>query len=104
MEAYRGLAEARPDAFLPDLARSLGVLGAVLREEAPAEAAAAFREGLAAVAPLTEVHPRALGPLAPFLLRGYVQAAEAGGVEVDAALVARLSGALGVDLGGGGSG
>jgi hypothetical protein len=63
------LAQSRPDAFLPDLATSLGVLGkALAAAERYREAAAAAHEGLAAIAPFVERHPRALSDLARALV------------------------------------
>lgn len=58
---YRKLAQASPQAFLPDLATSLGAYGtALMRAERYAEAADAFEEGCAPWLPSTAVCPRPL--------------------------------------------
>jgi len=52
----RQLAAQRPDAFLPDLARSLDAKGSVLRENGNAAGAAAtLREGVECLKPLLGV-------------------------------------------------
>jgi hypothetical protein len=61
----RRLAETRPTPFLPDLAWSLGAQGhALARAERHADAAGAFHEGLAIIAPFVERHAQAFGELA----------------------------------------
>jgi hypothetical protein len=75
VEIRRRLAAQRPDAFLPDLARSLGAYGLVLRGLGrSAEAAAAFAEGLRAILPFVRALPAAFGGLAGALLQDYLRA------------------------------
>ena len=73
----RTLAAARPDAFLPDLARSCGTLGSILEgaERSP-EALVAFHDGVAALAPLFLAVPAAFAGLMAALLRDYRRLAE----------------------------
>ena len=74
-ELYRRLAAQQPDAFLPDLARSLAVYGVILRGLGRhAEAAAAFAEGLRVIHPFVRASPAAFGELANALLRNYLAA------------------------------
>src|SRR5262249_13835511 len=96
VDIYRRLAQTRPDAFLPDLARSLGVLGHALTQAGRhADAAAAFHEGLETIAPFVERHAQAFGELALTLGRIYVAACEEAGAAPDAALLERVGNALG---------
>ncbi|HID84319.1 MAG TPA: hypothetical protein EYP54_04290, partial [Anaerolineales bacterium] len=85
---YRQLAEENPDAFLPDLARSLGAHGLVLLQAGrPAEAAAALREGLQHLLPWARAWPQALGALLGDLLAAYLTACRAAGLDPDEKLV-----------------
>ena len=96
VDIRRRLAELRPDAFLPDLARSLGTLGQTLATaERHAEAAAAAREGLAAIEPLAARHLDAFGGLARALGRDHLEACERAGIEPDTELLGRVARALG---------
>ena len=82
-------------AFLPDLATSLGALGAVWRQADDLQAASeCFREGLAVLLPAVVAHPQALQPLAVALLREYVATLEPLGLEPDAELLAAYLAAL----------
>jgi len=84
----RQLAAQRPDAFLPDLAMSLGSKGAVLREIGnAAEVAATFREGVECLKPLFLRWPKAFRPLVRNLVRDYFRACETAGLEVDSDLL-----------------
>src|SRR5262249_28007485 len=92
VDIYRRLAQTRPDAFLPNLASSLGALGAALAPiERHGEAAAATGEGLAAIVPFVEKHPRVFGGLARVLGRDYLAACEQAGMEPDQALLERIA-------------
>ena len=80
----RRLAEARPYAFLPDLARSLGARGRVLSALGRhGEAARSFREGVESLSPAFQRLPAAFAGLMAGLTKGYVEAAEAAGEEPD---------------------
>jgi len=84
----RQLAAQRPDAFLPDLAMSLGSKGAVLREIGnAAEAAATFREGVECLKPLFLRWPKAFRPLVRSLVVEYFRACETAGLEADSDLL-----------------
>src|SRR5262249_25102976 len=81
----RRLAEARPEAFLPDLAQSLGALGAILRAHGEREpAASAFREALTLLWPLVEQTPGTHAPLARSLLKDLAIVVPAEKLEKDA--------------------
>jgi tetratricopeptide (TPR) repeat protein len=96
VEHYRRLAAQHPDAFLPDLASSLGAYGVVLRGLGrSAEAAAAFAEGLRAILPFVRALPAAFGGLAGALLQGYLRACAEAGEAPDKALVAQARRAIG---------
>ena len=84
---YRQLAQQRPDAFLPDLAMSLGALGNILQANAPGEAATRFHEGIQLLSPLFLQLPQAHGQLMMALLQVYLLAAEQAGLEIDMALL-----------------
>ena len=95
-ELYRRLAAQQPDAFLPDLARSLAVYGVILRGLGRhAEAAAAFAEGLRVIHPFVRASPAAFGELANALLQNYRGACEAVEETPDEALVAQARQAIG---------
>ena len=84
----RQLAAARPDAFLPDLAMSLGARGNVLLGmERHADAAASFREGIEALRPLFQRVPAAFASLMRALCRDYVEASKAAGQQPDLELL-----------------
>jgi tetratricopeptide (TPR) repeat protein len=97
VDIRRALANERPDAFLPNLAMSLGAMSQTLvGAERFAEAAAAAREGLEAIAPFAEAQPQAFGGLAGALARAHVEASEKAGAEPDLALMERVAKALGL--------
>ena len=84
----RQLAAQRPDAFLPDLARSLDAKGSVLRENGnTAEAAATLREGVQCLKPLFLHSPNAFRPLMRSLVVEYFRAGETAGLEADSDLL-----------------
>ena len=92
---YRRLAAARPDAFLPGLARNLGALSQVFTGQGlHFEAAGALNEALEIVAPFVERLPQAFSQLTRNLATDYVAACEAADVELDAVLLKRLAWAV----------
>ena len=96
VDIRRQLAVQQPDAFLPDLARSLAVYGVILRGLGRhAEAAAAFAEGLRVIHPFVRASPAAFGELANALLQNYRGACEAVEETPDEALVAQARQAIG---------
>ena len=85
---YRQLAAQRPDAFLPDLATSLGGKGAVLRAMGDTVGAvAAFQQGVECLKPSFLRLPRAFRPLMLRLVVDYIQACETARVEADSGLL-----------------
>jgi len=85
---YRELAAANPQAFLPDLAMSLGAHGTVLRGlERHAEAVDAFGEGVRALTPFFRRLPRAFAGLMGALVDEYLNACQAAGREPDEELL-----------------
>ena len=92
---YRRLAEARPDAFLPGLARNLGALSQVYTGQGQHfEAAGALKEALEIVAPFVESLPQAFSQLTRNLASDYVTTCEAADTELDAVLLKRLAWAV----------
>jgi hypothetical protein len=91
VDIYRRLAQSRPDAFLPNLAMSLGRHGrALAAAERHADAAAAAREGLMTIAPFVERYPQVFGELTRALTQDYLSACKKSGKEPDQALLARV--------------
>jgi len=83
----RQLAAQHPDAFLPDLATSLGAKGFVLLQMGDwAGAAESFREGVELLKPLFLRLPEAFKPLMANLLGYYSKACEKAETEVDLGL------------------
>ena len=84
----RELAEARPDAFRPDLAMSLNNLGnrysALGRR---AEALEAYREAISTLAPYFDQYADALAHNMGIMVRGYLRVAGELGREPDAELL-----------------
>lgn len=84
-----GSAAALPDAFRPDLARSLGSRGAILSAAGePAAAAASFGEGIAVLRPAFERLPVAFADLMRALVDSYEHACEQSGTDRDPELLA----------------
>jgi len=86
VDLRRALAQAQPDAFTPDLAMALGMMGQV--REANGDAAAAlgsFREGVEALMPAFERLPAAFAPLLRQLAAEYLRVLAATGREPDLA-------------------
>jgi tetratricopeptide (TPR) repeat protein len=91
MALYRELAAARPDAFRPDLATSLSVLGDCLEAvDRLDEALAADEDAIATLWPAFERFPGALARRMMTYLHDYLRRCEKGGREPDMALLARL--------------
>ena len=75
---YRQLAQARPDAFLPNLARSLAVLATCLAAlERHSDATQATSEAIGLLAPPFLQMPAAFAPLMGAIVRIYVETCEA---------------------------
>jgi hypothetical protein len=92
VDIRRRLAQTRPDAFLPDLASSLGALsGALTAAERHGDAAAATHEGLITIAPFLEKHAHVFDNLARALGRDYLSACKEAGTEPDQALLMRVA-------------
>ena len=88
MGIRRKLAAERPDAFLPDLAMSLGARGSVLLGlERYGEAANSFAEGLQSITPQFLKLPAAFGRLVVYLAWAYPEACQRAGREPDAAVL-----------------
>ena len=89
VEIYRELARQRPDAFRPDLAKSLAVMGLRLEESgAPmAECVACFAEAIGTLTSVFLRYPAGLMSLMNALLRNYVAKAQAASIEPDMALL-----------------
>jgi tetratricopeptide (TPR) repeat protein len=88
VEHYRRLAEANPQAFLPDLAMSLGAHGTVLRGlERHAEAMDTFGEGVRTLTPFFLRLPQAFAGLLGTLVNEYLNACQAAGQEPDGELL-----------------
>lgn len=96
-ELYRALAAARPDAFRPDLARSVSVLSAMLAGlDRLGDAAQAAGEALALLAPFLERYPDSFGPLGRVIRQDVLDYSKAAGLEPDRALLERVDRALAV--------
>ena len=91
VDIYRQLAKDRPDAYLPDLARSLGALGSNLRAASrPKDASAAFVEGIRALKPAFLALPAAHRPPMAAPVRDYVTVSGELGEEPDGELLAPI--------------
>jgi tetratricopeptide (TPR) repeat protein len=84
---YRQLEQEHPGAFLRNLARSLGVHGRILTQDHPREAVESFEEAIRLLAPVLSELPNAYAPLIRANLAGYLNAAQAAGVEPDMAIL-----------------
>ncbi|MCS7352371.1 MAG: hypothetical protein RMM10_12815, partial [Anaerolineae bacterium] len=88
VQIRRQLAAQHPQAFLPDLARSLGAYGLVLMSSGRAlEARAAFAEGLRKILLLARDLPAPHMDLAAALLRDYLEAWQEAGQEPERELL-----------------
>ena len=91
VDIRRQLAKVNPQAFLPDLASSLGAYGSVLRSlERHDEAAQAFGEGLQHIVPFYREMPRAFAELAQALQKEYLHACQDAGQEPDKVLLNQI--------------
>ena len=91
VDLRRKLANARPDAYLPGLARSLAVRGTIERAEQDFErAAATFAEGLRLVLPLFSRNPRAYERLVNSLTKDLAQSCSSGGIAIPEDLAAHV--------------
>jgi hypothetical protein len=88
---YRALAEARPDAFLPDLAISCGTLGTSLKNAGrDQEAFTAFAEGIRALRAHFQAIPMAHAQLMLLLVQYYLALAEELDQEPDVEMLAPI--------------
>src|SRR6266436_392434 len=95
VDIRRRLAHTCPDAFLPDLARTLAAQGRTLSQaERHSDAAGAFREALAVIAPFVERNAWAFVDLARALAGDHTAACEKAGILPDIALIERVLAAL----------
>jgi tetratricopeptide (TPR) repeat protein len=91
VDIFRRLAEVRRDAFLTRLAESIWTLSlAFTGQERHMEAAGVLKESLEIVAPLVERLSLAHSELAAQVMKAYVAACQAAGIEADAALLERV--------------
>ncbi|MBN2593666.1 MAG: hypothetical protein JXA81_09185 [Sedimentisphaerales bacterium] len=91
VDIYRRLAKDRPDAFLPDLARSLGVLGTCLHAATQLhDAVEAFREGVQILKPAFLKLPSAFAQLMGALLSEYISHAKELGETTDMEMLAPI--------------
>ena len=91
----RRLAQDRPDAFLPDLAKSLGARGSIFRAgDDHASAARCFREGVEVLSGPFQRLPAAFAGVMLALVRQYASACDAAGIAPDDDLLAPLVPAL----------
>jgi tetratricopeptide (TPR) repeat protein len=80
----RDLAAARPDAFRPNLAMSLGAMGQVyVSQENHQAGAECFKEGLATILPFFKRLPTAFVRITAALARDYSEACAKSGIEPD---------------------
>ena len=88
VEIRRQLAQTRPDAFLPDLAGSLGNLSVILGELSQPEAAfQVISEAVRIYSPFFLRLPAAFAPRMAMMVQCYSARAEAAGKEPDAGLL-----------------
>jgi tetratricopeptide (TPR) repeat protein len=98
VDIRRRLAQIRPDAFLPDLARSISVMSEVLATlERHAEATQAAHQALEILAPFVECYPEAYGQLARTIGADALRYSEAAEQPPNMALLERVARALGSD-------
>ena len=88
MAIYRRLAEARPDAVVPNLARSLWVLTECLAALGKSEEAlTTVRESISGLSPMFLREPRAHAGLMAAVLKRYVELSEKAGHDLDMELI-----------------
>jgi tetratricopeptide (TPR) repeat protein len=87
VDLARPLAAANP-AFVPELARSYRALASVLTaQDRHVDAAQAFRQGIAVLAPVVVTEPEAVAPLMAALCRDYVATCQRGDGQLDTLLL-----------------
>jgi hypothetical protein len=92
VDIYRRLAQARPDAFLPDLARSVSVTSNVLAAlDRQVEAAQAAHEALEILVPFVELYPETYRDLAREIGADVLRYSEAAKQAPDKALLERVA-------------
>jgi L-lactate utilization protein LutB len=95
VELYRALAEQSRATFAADFARANLSLGLILMAQGQhADAAAALAEGIQVIIPELKNYPEAHWELCLALVRDYLEAAQAGRVDVDEALLTEVTGLL----------
>jgi tetratricopeptide (TPR) repeat protein len=91
VELRRTLADARPDAYLPNLARALSDFGSLLHVVARRdEALEVAEEAITSIKTFFERHPEAFGAWMETLLNTYEEYCEAAGRAADPSLVSPL--------------
>jgi tetratricopeptide (TPR) repeat protein len=91
VDIRRGLAKTRPDAFLPDLALSLGAHGSILRDiDRLQDAGVSFEEGVRTLQPLFLKLPAAHAKLMAQLVSVYIATLEKIGEKPDMDLLAPI--------------
>ena len=95
VDFYRRLAQARPDAFMPDLAMSISVTSDALAAlDQQAEAAQAADQALEILAPFVERYPDTYGRLARKVMADVLRYSEAAAQAPNEALLERVARAL----------
>ena len=95
MEIRRQLAVSGPQAFLPDLAISLNILGDRLAQlNRQSEALSAYEEAARTLAPFFLHLPTAFADRMAYMVDDYRKACQAAGIEPDEALLAPVVEAL----------
>jgi hypothetical protein len=98
VDIRRRLAETRPDAFLADLATSLGPLGQTLTSAGRhQDAAAATFEGLTWIAALVERHPHVFGDLVGALASVYLESCTRAAAEPTSVVLESIARAVGAN-------
>jgi tetratricopeptide (TPR) repeat protein len=92
VQLYRALAAARPDAFTPNLAKSLSVLGDMLEAlERISEALPNDEQAVRLLLPYLLLHPASFaGPIATYA-GDYIRRCELAGREPDGALLGKVA-------------
>ena len=94
---YRRLAESTPDAFDPDLARSLSSLGLhQMKAGAPEAAVASYAESLRLLTRFAQAYSEAFRGLTEVTIRDYLTACQAVESQPDVGLLVPLFSALGI--------
>jgi tetratricopeptide (TPR) repeat protein len=94
-DIYQHLAQTRPDALLPGLATSLGVMSSVLAAlDRHAEASQAATQALEILAPFVERYPKTYRDPARWIGANILRCSEGAGRQPANALLARVARAL----------